>query len=95
VRGGEDHRTVDSRGSAESRRRRRAHLIDKHGFRLDGERGIWVACHHCAAPFRASSRDWQVDRFPIPGHAGGRYTRDNIVISCGPCNGGRFRLEQS
>lgn len=31
MRGGEDHRTVDSRGSAEARRRRRAHLIDKQG----------------------------------------------------------------
>lgn len=32
---------------------------------------------------------WEVDRFPICGHDGGRYVRGNIVPSCPSCNAKR------
>ena len=38
-----------------------------------------------------------VDRYPIPGCRGGRYTRDNIRPACASCNsegGGRLGNEQ-
>lgn len=81
MRGGEDHRTVDSRGSSEARRRRRAYLYEKHAVRG------WIPCHHCGVKMRAG--EMQVDRFPVCGHDGGRYTRDNIVPACATCNGSR------
>jgi len=87
-RGGEDHRSVDTRGSAEARRRRRAALVSAHGYLHRGQ--LRVRCHHCGKrSFAASSSRWQVDRYPICGHDGGKYELGNVVISCGKCNGGR------
>lgn len=67
----------DIRGSAADRRARRAWLLSQ------GD-GKTVPCHHCGKPLNRWTL--QVDRFPICGHDGGRYTRDNIVPACGRCN---------
>lgn len=69
------------RGSAKSRRRRRVWLMEKFG---DGQT---MPCHHCGQ--RLTIEQIEVDRFPICGHSGGRYVRNNIVPSCKPCNGKR------
>jgi hypothetical protein len=42
-----------------------------------------------AADAKDPRRKWQVDRFPICGHVGGGYGRENIVISCKACNARR------
>lgn len=90
MRGGEDHRTVDSRGSADDRRRRRVFLIGKFGICVDGR--MKVKCFHCSKLLPAQGKAWHVDRFPLCGHAGGRYTRDNIVPACKDCNISRCNL---
>jgi len=77
------------RGNSYSRRARRLFLINKFGIRTKAGKLYWVLCHHCGKRMRAGSSRWEVDRWPICGHAGGRYTRDNIVISCQLCNRGR------
>lgn len=74
---------VDLRGSSLDRWRRRQWLLSPAaGF---GGNGTSVPCYHC----RRRVRNFEVDRFPLCGHAGGRYTRDNIVPACAKCNGGR------
>lgn len=87
MRGGEDHRTVDSRGNSRTRRARRLFMIERFGYCYGGIR--WIKCFHCPQRFRADSKLWQVDRYPKPGHLGGRYTRDNVVPACHRCNGGQ------
>ena len=50
-----------------------------------GGNGRTVRCYHgCGTLLTASSLE--VDRFPVCGHDGGRYTRDNIVPACRSCN---------
>lgn len=80
----------DTRGSAYDRRRRRAWLVELHGLprKRDG-RKTRICCFHCKKPMKASGQTWEVDRFPVCGHDGGRYTRDNIVPSCKSCNATR------
>lgn len=77
----------NTRGSSYDRRRRRAHLIERHGIPRvrDGLR-TRVRCHHCLRLMKADGKQWEVDRWPLCGHAGGGYTRDNVVVSCIPCN---------
>ncbi len=76
----------NARGSSYDRRRRREWLIRTYG------RGPWVFCHCCGRrmyarkPGGLSNPQWQVDRWPIPGRAGGRYRRENIRIACRECN---------
>lgn len=67
-------------GNSYDRRRRRAWIMETFG------NGKTVPCFHCGRRLRSR---FEVDRYPICGHAGGRYTRDNIVPSCGKCNVGR------
>ena len=71
-------RPHNDRGSAEDRRRRKRYLLDTWGD------GITAPCVFCKAPL--SYETVTVDRFPIPGRLGGRYTRDNIRPACGDCN---------
>lgn len=66
------------RGSAEDRRRRKRYLLDTYG---DGQT---TRCAFCKGMLTYDTVT--VDRYPIPGRAGGRYTRDNIRPACGPCN---------
>lgn len=81
----------DARGNSHDRARRRAWLIKVHGFVFTYPRNrrkvtLWVLCHHCHRSMRADKHAWEVDRYPVCGHDGGRYTRDNIVIACIRCN---------
>ena len=76
----------NERGSSYDRRRRRAWLVETFGLRNARGRIAWVVCHHCGRRMRASAGVWEVDRFPVCGHAGGSYRRGNIVISCPDCN---------
>lgn len=82
------------RGSSYDRRRRRAWLVEQFGVPARASRGkkarkFWICCYHCGRRMRADSRQWEVDRFPVCGHMGGRYVRGNIVPSCPRCNGTR------
>lgn len=72
-------RERDPRGKARDRRRRRAFLLTKYA--VDGG----TVCHRCGTWLPAEEQ-WHVDRFPVPGMLGGRYTRDNIMPACAPCN---------
>lgn len=75
------------RGNVYDRRRRRAFLIERFGVprKLDGAL-TRVKCYHCGKLCKADGHGWEVDRYPVCGHLGGRYTRDNIVPSCCACN---------
>lgn len=68
----------DDRGNAEDRRRRKRYLIETYGD------GHTTRCAFCKAPL--SYDTVTVDRFPVPGRAGGRYTRDNVRPACSLCN---------
>lgn len=72
-------READARGSAETRRRRRAFLLAEFAVE-DG-----TVCHLCGQ-FLDRDGKWHVDRWPVPGAAGGRYTRENIRPACANCN---------
>jgi hypothetical protein len=75
--------SFDPRGNTHDRRVRRDWLLSAQaGF---GGNGRTVPCFHCGKKLRKPT----VDRFPICGHDGGRYTRDNIVPACTRCNFGR------
>lgn len=65
------------RGSAASRRARRAWIVQVFGIL-----GI-VVCPFCSVPMLAD--EFQVDRI-VPGCRGGTYRRSNIRPICGPCN---------
>lgn len=72
-------------GNNKQRRARKLWLLGTFGD------GITVQCVHCAVVLFYSTLT--VDRI-IPGCRGGRYTKDNIQPSCGPCNsrlGGALR----
>lgn len=78
----------NARGNSYDRKRRRDWLVSKYG--KTGKRGkVKVFCYHCNRELRGK---WEVDRYPICGHMGGRYTRDNIVISCITCNRSRCHI---
>lgn len=76
------------RGNSYDRRRRREWIIEQFAER-DSRGRLWIRCEHCKKRMWARSRKWQVDRFPVCGHAGGRYVRGNVVPSCSQCNKGR------
>lgn len=73
------------RGNAADRRRRKLYLLDKFGD------GTVVVCAGDACTTVLTFETLTVDRI-VMGCDGGRYTRDNIVPKCRPCNsseGGR------
>lgn len=74
-RAGQDHR-----GNSRDRAARRAWIASTMG--VNG----WVYCHLCGKRLKASASTWHVDRFPVPGHKGGRYIRGNIRPACPKCN---------
>lgn len=53
-----------------------------------------IRCAHCPKLMRAEPQkangvlrySWEVDRFPICGHAAGKYVRGNIAPACPDCN---------
>lgn len=75
-------RLFDLRGNSKDRKRRRDYLISIYGNVSNNT----IRCFHCDQNMIANSSDWQVDRYPVCGHSGGRYTRDNIVPACEYCN---------
>lgn len=80
-------RNTNERGSSVARRRRKQHLLDKHG---DGET---ASCWECGAEVTFDTM--VVDRI-TPGYLGGTYTRTNIRIHCCLCScrqGQRLRVE--
>jgi hypothetical protein len=91
--------SANKRGNTRARKRRREWLIDKFGIarKRDG-RKTRIRCAHCGKVMRAEPEkvwtkrghvmrySWEVDRFPICGHAGGKYVRGNIVPACPDCN---------
>lgn len=73
----------DPRGNTHDRRVRRDWLLSEAaGF---GGSGRTVPCFHCGSRLRKPT----VDRYPVCGHLGGRYVRENIVPACKCCNFGR------
>jgi hypothetical protein len=68
---------VDFRGNTHDRRLRRDWLLRTFG------NGKTVCCFHCGRRMRTA---FEVDRWPLCGHKGGRYVRGNIVPSCRKCN---------
>jgi hypothetical protein len=68
---------TDTRGSSYDRRRRRDWLMLTFG------NGKTIPCFWCKKKMRTR---FEVDRFPVCGHDGGRYVRENIVASCAGCN---------
>jgi hypothetical protein len=91
--------SANKRGGSRDRRRRREWMIDTFGMpRVRDGKKTRVCCVHCRKVMRAeparvwtkrgyiSRYSWEVDRFPICGHAGGRYRRGNIVVACIGCN---------
>jgi hypothetical protein len=73
-----ESRVNDKRGNVEDRRRRKLYLLNTYGD------GFTVPCAFCKEPLMFSTLT--VDRFPVPGRLGGRYTRDNIRPACLSCN---------
>lgn len=87
------------RGSAESRRRRRAWLIKTYASNVDG----CCRCYRCGCLLTAGNDTFKffekepgeylaepvwpltVDRI-VPGCRGGKYTRGNIRPACAHCN---------
>jgi hypothetical protein len=79
-----------SNGNSYDRRARRRFLISKFA----SASGKTIPCFHCGKRMRTACGShglgaFDVDRFPVCGHAGGTYRRDNIVPACATCNRGR------
>lgn len=69
----------NARGSARSRRERKAWLLTTFGD------GTTAPCSFgCGTMLTVDTIT--VDRFPLAGVDGGRYVRGNIRPACGPCN---------
>jgi hypothetical protein len=80
-------------GSVYDRRRRVEWMIETFGIprKCDG-RKTRVPCAWCGSRMWATApngRRWEIDRFPVCGHNGGRYVRGNIIIACKTCNATR------
>lgn len=73
----------DKRGNARNRRARRQFLWEMHGGYALG----YVFCKWCKV--RLAVNEFQIDRYPICGHDGGKYLDDNIVPACEQCNATR------
>lgn len=74
---------TNSRGPAESRRRRKAWLLSEFGD------GTTAECQLRVSPKCEGTVTFEtmtVDRYPIPGCEGGRYVKGNTRPACGPCN---------
>lgn len=69
---------TNDRGNAETRRRRKAWLLEQFG---NGKRARCATC-----PAWLTFETITVDRWPLAGCEGGTYRRGNIRPMCGPCN---------
>ena len=88
----------DKRGSSTDRRKRREWLWEQRKETVielhdccsgnpEEREYSFIRCHHCKTSM--SFDQFEVDRFPICGHDGGRYVRNNVVPSCSSCNKNR------
>src|SRR6478752_4925541 len=80
----------NDRGSSYQRRVRKLWLLVEFGDGVQAPCSLRVSAK-CEGTVTISTIT--VDRHPIPGAEGGRYTRDNIRPACAPCNqtdGGRL-----
>jgi hypothetical protein len=73
----------NARGSAAERRKRKQWLLDEFG---NGQSAPCAIRRRGVCQGRVTFETVWVDRWPVAGHEGGGYTRDNIRPSCGPCN---------
>jgi 5-methylcytosine-specific restriction endonuclease McrA len=73
-----------------SRRRRRLARVDNDLTELEWDtlRSAWGGCAYCGAADRPLQRDCV-----LPISRGGRYTVDNVVPACGPCNASKCNVE--
>jgi hypothetical protein len=73
---------ADGRGNSYDRARRKRWLLSPEaGHGGDGQH---VDCRWCGRQLTADTLE--IDRWPVCGHAGGRYVQKNIVPACGECN---------
>lgn len=80
-------RKRDQRGNSDDRARRKRWMVNPDsGFGGDGKS---VPCYWCNKTLRLGSSDLTADRWPICGHLGGTYKRDNLVPSCKRDNSSR------
>lgn len=70
---------TNSRGSSKDRKARKLWLLKEFG---DGEEA--PCSFGCGTMVTYTTIT--VDRYPVPGILGGKYTRDNIRPACGFCN---------
>ena len=78
----------EHRGNTRDRRRRKLWLLSAAaGF---GGTGRCVPCFWCSK--RLTLGNITTDRFPICGHRGGSYRRNNVVPACLSCNRRRCSL---
>ena len=72
------------------RRRRRMAAVehDLSAAQWAELRGLWAGCAYCGATDRPLQRDCV-----LPISRGGRYTLDNVVPACGPCNASKCNDE--
>lgn len=72
----------NQRGGSADRRLRREFLISVHGIFRDHL--VIVPCHHCGTFLFPA--DFEIDRWPVCGAHGGKYSLDNVVPACSSCN---------
>ncbi|UJP40303.1 HNH endonuclease [Cellulomonas palmilytica] len=72
------------------RRARRLSLVDNDltTAQWDALLAAWGGCAYCGCTGRALQRDCV-----LPISRGGRYTVDNVVPACGPCNASKCNTE--
>ena len=72
------------------RRARRLSLVDNDltTAQWDGLLAAWGGCAYCGSTDRALQRDCV-----LPISRGGRYTVENVVPACGPCNASKCNTE--
>lgn len=73
----------NERGSSHERRARKQWLLDTFG---DGETAPCTIQFDGNCLGVVTMATLQVDRWPVAGADGGKYTKDNIRPGCGPCN---------
>lgn len=73
----------NDRGNAADRAVRKQWLLDTFG---DGTTARCCLRLSAKCPTTVTFETITVDRWPVPGHEGGRYVRGNIRPACGSCN---------
>ncbi|HEY3691242.1 MAG TPA: hypothetical protein VGL46_13200 [Pseudonocardiaceae bacterium] len=73
----------NARGGSAARRARKQWLLEQFG---NGHSAPCAIRRGAACEGRVTFETLWVDRWPVAGHEGGTYRRDNIRPSCAPCN---------